>query len=367
MLKIVKEHSSKLKMINESPDSIRDHNFLLDSYLQSHRIRNHAYTTVQAEKRFLEGWFASHGSEWRPLYAWEAMRPIEGRKIIHIYGKVLIDSGLANATIRHYLGFLRNFFSYVLQHPYIHSNDGYIRIIDKYGVIEQPVSEFDMPQHSYGQEQQGLPFDPEHLYRFYQIVRDNYITNGAYRHTNARDYAMMVLAGESGLRANELIHLELSKDIFFDSKKIQTRFAKSANGSGKKARTTLFTPLARDTLKSYITHHRPYIKNSKYTDYLFITKNGQMMNYSSMHQSLLKAILIVNKKGMSVSGHMSWHWFRRLFATRFIEKFPGQISVLVSLMGHSSLSTVHRYIHHSQAWMNKRIQEVIEGVDYHGH
>lgn len=37
------------------------------------------------------------------------------------------------------------------------------------------------------------------------------------------------------------------------------------------------------------------------------------------------------------------------------------MDVLISLLGHSSLNTVHRYIRHSEAWMDKQMQSVIEG------
>ena len=92
-----------------------------------------------------------------------------------------------------------------------------------------------------------------------------------------------------------------------------------------------------------------------------------MAIYSSMQKALQNAIAVANRHDMKIANHMGWHWFRRFFATRFIEKFPGQMSVLISLLGHSSASTVHHYIHHSSAWMDQRIQEVLEGVDYHGH
>jgi integrase len=50
---------------------------------------------------------------------------------------------------------------------------------------------------------------------------------------------------------------------------------------------------------------------------------------------------------------------RRIFATRFIEKFPHQLSVLISLLGHVTPNTVHCYIRHSEAWMDKKILDVL--------
>jgi site-specific recombinase XerD len=59
--------------------------------------------------------------------------------------------------------------------------------------------------------------------------------------------------------------------------------------------------------------------------------------------------------------HMSWHWMRRMFATRFIERFPNKLSVLITLLGHMNPGTVHRYIRHSQGWMDEQIQQALQG------
>jgi site-specific recombinase XerD len=172
---------------------------------------------------------------------------------------------------------------------------------------------------------------------------------------------MIVVAGESGLRVDELLHLEITKDLFFESKKLQTRFAKAMKGSGKRSRVTLFTPLARDTVRFYLKDHRPHIKGSSKTDYLFPSKSGELLCYSSAHSALREMIKIAQKNKLPIASHMSWHWARRIFATRFIERFPNQLSILLMLLGHVSPNTVHCYIRHSEAWTKKRIREMMEG------
>jgi len=71
---------------------------------------------------------------------------------------------------------------------------------------------------------------------------------------------------------------------------------------------------------------------------------------------------IANRADFPILSHMSWHWMRRFFATRFIERFPNKLSVLITLLGHINSGTVHRYIQHSQAWMDEQIQEVLKGA-----
>ena len=159
----------------------------------------------------------------------------------------------------------------------------------------------------------------------------------------------------------------MNKDLFFESKKLQTRNAKATRGSGKRTRITLFTPLARDTIRYYLNQHRPHLSGANESDFLFPARSkseNRHIHYSPMSQALKDMVKIANKNGLPIGDHLGWHWFRRIFATRFIERFPNQLSVLMSLMGHSSPSTIHVYIRHSQAFMDKRIQEVMAKVEF---
>jgi integrase len=359
----------KTKTADESIVSkIQDHNLLLEGYLRSHKIRNHSARTCNREHAFLKAWFLSHSTsndkteEIIPLFTWEAMKPIEGRQIISDYAYALVDTGLTTDTVRAYVGILSRYFSYVLENAFVATSAGTRHLHSLYGPIEQPVSEYSLPKHVYDGEKEGLPMDPEKIYNFYSILRKNYLSRtGIQQAVAARNYTAVVLAGESGLRINEIIHLDIRYDLLFESKKIQTRFAKGTQGSGKRSRRTLFPPLARDTVSYYLKEHRPYLIKETGSHYLFPSNKGNLMTYSSFHEALVEMLDVVRKSNFPVAPNMTWHWFRRIFATRFIERFPQRMDVLISLLGHSSLNTVHRYIRHSEAWMDKQMQAVIEG------
>lgn len=371
MLQLVgSKKETQIRFEDAASARAHEHHFeLLEGFLQSHRIRNHATRTLKKDETFLHGWFESHGDGQRPLYTWEAMRPVEGRRRIVLYGKALLDSEITNHTIRKYLGTLRSYFQYVLEHPDVagENKNEQSRINALYGPIEQPVSEYDIPQHSHDNSDthRGIPLDPEKLYDFYSVIKSHYLSTDYLRHVRARNYAMVVLAGESGLRASELAALEVSKDLFFESKKLQTTNAKASRGSGPRTRITLFTPLARDTIRYYLSNHRPHLSGAQDSDFLFPSKfKGRRVTYSPMCTALREVIAVVNKNGFHVGDHLGWHWFRRIFATRFIERFPSQLPVLMSLMGHTTPNTIHAYIHHSQAFMDKRLLEVMERVEF---
>jgi integrase len=343
-------------------EQLQDHMALLERYLRSHQTRNHSPKTLVRERSFLEGWFESHGPRHRPLFTWEAMAPVSGRQRISDYALALIESGVTSDTSRSYIGILSRYFAYVLEHSFLNTPQGVRHIPSLYGPIEQPVSEYDLPHHVYDGERLGVPMDPERLYEFYALLRKEYLkAPGACRATRARNYTLAVIAGEGGMRADELMHLEISRDLFFESKKLQTRFAKGTQGSGKRSRVTLFPPLARDTTSFYLKQHRPLITDSCQSDYLFPSKTGKLLTYAALRDSLKEMCEVARRAGFSIAPHMSWHWFRRFFATRFIERFPHKMPALIELLGHMSPNTVHRYIRHSEAWMDREMQSVLEG------
>jgi integrase len=338
--------------------AVLDHERLLSSYFQSYRVRNFSPKTIDKEKCFLESWFREHGDA-MPLLTWQAMEPVAGRKRVTDYANTLLTAGIRSDTVRSYLGTLRRYFSYVLEFPFVGTSP-VRRIQDVYGPIDQPVTEYDMPRHVYNGERLGVPLDPERLGDFFASLREHYLGRGGWESVRARNYTLAVVAGESGLRIDELLHLELN-DLFFESKKIQTRFAKGTHGSGKRARQTLFTPFARDTVSFYLKAHRPRLYHGENSPLVFLSPSGEPLRYSVVHQALGDMVKISQKAKFPVMDHMSWHWFRRIFATRFIETYPNRLAALISLLGHTTPNTVHAYIRHSEAWMDSEIQKVLEG------
>ena len=362
MLSLVKKHDLAKRIDpNDLSQAGRHHAELIESYIRSHRIRNHSDLTIKKESSFLKRWFVEQGYDDRPLYAWEAMSPDLGRIIAQGYIKSLLLTELSPKTVRNYLGTLNRFFSFLIEHPFVTIDNGYVRVDEYYRVkLLKPFSEFDIPGHSYDGEDRGVPLDPESLYEFFAVLRSNCVgSDRNYIASRSRNYAMVVLAGETGLRLDEIRNLEIV-DLFFDGNKIQTRQAKGAKGSGKKSRISIFSPLARDTMRHYIKVHRPTLISGKKVELLFPSRSGRVMTNSQNQVDLKQMCESARKAGFPILPHMSWHWLRRIFATRFIERFPDKMAVLIQLLGHSNPHTVHRYIRHSDAWMDEQIRTVME-------
>ncbi len=347
---------------------LADHHAILQGYLDTHITRNHSDRTVESERRFLLGWFESfmmqddhHPDGERQLFVWEAMVPVLGRQRIVGFSKGLVDAGLKPRTVQGYLGFLRRLFQYVLEFPYIPGTQVQ-SIVSKYGRLEQPVLEYDYPVHTLDQEDEGFVLTGEQLLGFYDFVRLEYIGHNQKKLPASRDYAMTVVAAESGLRADEIRHLDAigpHRDLFYEHNCIQTRHGKGSKGSGKRVRKTIFTPFAQDTMRVYEERIRPNFPNAKTNAALFLTESGERISYKAMWHNLHVIGEEARKAGLEVPPKLSWHSLRKSFATNFMEQHPDRPWVLMDLMGHLNPSTLHRYVKHSRAYYDQAIEDIV--------
>ncbi len=173
---------------------------------------------------------------------------------------------------------------------------------------------------------------------------------------------MIVVAGESGLRADEIRHLDAlgpHRDLFYERNCIQTRDGKGTNGSGKRVRKTLFPPFAQDTMRVYEDRIRPNFPNAKTNTALFLTENGERISYKAMWHNLHVIVEVARKAGLEIPPTLSWHSLRKSFATNFMEHYPDRPWVLMDLMGHLNPSTLHRYVKHSRAYYDQAIEDIV--------
>jgi site-specific recombinase XerD len=347
---------------------LADHHAILQGYLDTHITRNHSDRTVESERRFLLGWFESfvrqddtHPERERQLLVWEAMEPVLGRQRIVAFSKGLVDAGLKPRTVQSYLGYLRRLFQYILTYPYIPGTQVQ-SIVAKYGRLEQPVLEYDYPLHTLDQEEEGFVLTGEQLLQFYDFVRLEYIGHNQKKLPASRDYTMIVVAAESGLRADEIRHLDAlgpHRDLFYERNCIQTRHGKGAKGSGKRVRKTIFTPFAQETMRVYEERIRPHFPEAKTDPALFLTESGERISYKAMWHNLHVIVAAARKAGLEMPPKLSWHSLRKSFATNFMEQHPDRPWVLMDLMGHLNPSTLHRYVLHSRAYYDQAIDDIV--------
>jgi integrase len=357
-------------------ERLADHHALLEGYLTTLLTRNYSERTRQTERTFLQGWFEgqairdrTHPDGQRQLLLWEAMRPAVGRQLIVAFSKGLVLAGLKPRTVHSYLGILRRLFGYILEYPYIPLSASDVGIatrarslISKYGPIDQPVLEYDYPAHVLDHEEEGFVLTGDALIEFYEFIRLNYIPQAQKCYAAARDYTMVVVAADSGLRADEIRNLDLRgahRDVFYERSRIQTRYGKGTRGSGKRIRKTIFTPFAQATVKVFEEQIRPNYLNAAGHAALFLSEKGQRMSYNTMWHALYSIAVAARQAGLELPARFGWHSLRKSFATNFMEQHPDQVWVLMDMLGHISPSVVHRYVKHSRFYYEQAIDRVL--------
>ena len=154
--------------------------------------------------------------------------------------------------------------------------------------------------------------------------------------SNIRDYALIVLIDEAGLRVSEAIKIQLERDVNLDMRRI-TIF-----GKGRKVREAFINDEIYEALDDYIKERNEILKELNTTNkYLFISnkskKTGNHIHRSTVNKMLNKYIEQLNEKKLHP------HTLRHDFATTRYEEGYSDMRLKKSL-GQTS-NAVNRYVH----------------------
>ena len=145
-----------------------------------------------------------------------------------------------------------------------------------------------------------------------------------------RDRAMFELAYASGLRAEELVDLNL-ESIDFDAETVRVE------GKGAKTR---FVPAGEPALRSvtrYLERGRPALTSADEERALLLSKSGRRLSTSDVRRRLK-----VWARHASQQGAVHPHALRHSFATHLLEG-GADLRAIQELLGHSSISTTQVY------------------------
>jgi len=140
-----------------------------------------------------------------------------------------------------------------------------------------------------------------------------------------RDLAMWFIFADSGLRCQELCHLQQA-DLTESELVIR-------NGKGGKRRSVSLGVAAARVVHEYIDHYRPSGE-----PFLFLTDEGREMKPRHVAKRLE---LWAGKAGVK---NAAPHRFRATFATQFVLKQGNDLIKLQALLGHSTLDMSRRYV-----------------------
>lgn len=145
-----------------------------------------------------------------------------------------------------------------------------------------------------------------------------------------RDRALFELAYASGLRAEELVDLDVDS-LDFDGEEVRVE------GKGSKTR---FVPAGESALSAtarYLERARPALSGSDGEPALFLSKSGRRLSTSDVRRRLRAWTA-----RLGVAGSLSPHALRHTFATHLLDN-GADLRAIQELLGHASISTTQLY------------------------
>jgi site-specific recombinase XerD len=145
-----------------------------------------------------------------------------------------------------------------------------------------------------------------------------------------RDRALFEIAYGSGLRAEELVTLDVAS-VEFDAEELRVE------GKGSKTRILPAGEPALRALERYLERARPALAGGDGEPALFLSKSGRRLSTSDVRRRLR-----VWARHAEVQGGVSPHTLRHSFATHLLEG-GADLRTIQELLGHASISTTQIY------------------------
>ncbi|OGC33538.1 site-specific tyrosine recombinase XerD [candidate division WOR-1 bacterium RIFOXYB2_FULL_48_7] len=162
-------------------------------------------------------------------------------------------------------------------------------------------------------------------------------------HLVIRDRAILELLYASGLRASEVVSLQMN-DL-----NLSAAFVRCL-GKGSKERVVPIGKLALAAIKHYLEQGRPKFPDKK-NSALFLDKNGQQLTRRGLWLIIKKYV-----KQSGIKEKSSPHTLRHSFATHLLEKGADLRSVQ-EMLGHADISTTQIYTSVSRERLKKIYQK----------
>jgi integrase/recombinase XerC/integrase/recombinase XerD len=251
----------------------------------------------------------AYGIDTGQFVAWARERGLEPEAVdvraVRRYAALLSQSGAQPRTVARKLAALRGLLGVLREHGWIEQNPGEL--------VSAP------------KRAQGLPdvLKPEEVAALLdRIPGDTPLA--------LRDRALFELAYACGLRAEELVDLDLDS-VDFDGEQVRVE------GKGNKTR---FVPAGEAALAAtarYVERARPVLLRGPDERALLVSKSGRRLSTSDVRRRLRTW---ARRTGLAASAHP--HALRHSFATHLLDG-GADLRAIQELLGHSSISTTQIY------------------------
>jgi integrase/recombinase XerC/integrase/recombinase XerD len=149
-----------------------------------------------------------------------------------------------------------------------------------------------------------------------------------------RDRALFELAYACGLRAEELVSLDL-ESLDFDAESVRVE------GKGGKTRLVPLGEHARQALERYLARARPLLQAPAADPALFLSKSGRRLSTSDVRRRLAGWARSAAARSPGLS-RAHPHALRHSFATHLLDG-GADLRAIQELLGHATISTTQVY------------------------
>jgi site-specific recombinase XerD len=205
---------------------------------------------------------------------------------------------------------------------------------NKVGIIpENPASQLDSPKLS-----KKLP-------RYLEIQDSKDLLTSIDGDHKERDYCMIVLFLNCGMRVSELVGIDLN-DVDRDFRSL------TVTGKGNKQRIVYLNTACKEALSDYYTERMSERYINLTTRALFLSNRDQRISVKTVQWLVYKYLELAGLE----SKHYSVHKLRHTAATLMYQSGNVDVRVLKDILGHEQLNTTQIYTHVS----NRSMEEAME-------
>jgi site-specific recombinase XerD len=253
----------------------------------------------------------AYGVDLGQLAAWAAGRglgPLDlDSRELRRYAAVLSEGGCSKTTVARKLAAIRSFYRALMERREVEANPA--------DLVASPKRDSYLPR----------VLKPGEVAELLQRIP-------ASTPLELRDRAMFELAYAAGLRAEEIVNVDLA-DLNPDGEELRVE------GKGERTRIAPAGEHAWRALESYLERGRVALAadGGPFEPALFISKTGRRLSTSDVRRRLA-----VWTRKAALAGGVSPHTLRHSFATHLLEG-GADLRAIQELLGHASISTTQTY------------------------
>ncbi|MEA2347295.1 MAG: integrase/recombinase XerC [Thermoleophilaceae bacterium] len=274
-----------------------------------------AYDTRLRTRGMAEKTRRAYGTDLGQLAEWASTRdlgPLEmGHRELRLFAAVVSERGASKATVARKIAAIRGFYGCMMELGKITANPG--------DLVASPRRASDLPRILKPAEASAL--------------LDSIPTGTP---LEVRDRAIFELAYAAGLRAEEMVNLDLT-DLNPDGEELRV------TGKGSRTRVVPAGEVVWSALGHYLERGRPALIGGSDTPEpaLFVSKTGRRLSTSDIRRRLRTW---TQRPGLPVDfpSGVSPHGLRHSFATHLLEG-GADLRAIQELLGHATISTTQIY------------------------